>query len=370
MRVLTTRELNRTYLHRQLLATREPRRASDIVEHLVALQGQESDSPYLSLWARSAGFRIEDLTELLENREVIRSALLRGTQHLSAGVDFPWLRPTLQPALDRLSGRGGILAGLDTEKFTEIAREALADGPTTRPELARRLVERFPGTDVKALSYVVHLRLPLLHPPPAGVWRHRGRVRCVLAEDWLGRPLAAGPSPETLVMRYLAAFGPASAKDLQVWSGLTRLGGLLTEMRSRLRVYRDENGIDLYDVPHAPLDDPDSPAPVVFLPEFDNAVLGHADRARIIHPGDRAIVMPGWSIVRPTVLVDGFVSAVWALHGTTLSIAPLRPLAPADVAAVEEEAARLLAFVAPDAGAPDVRWAEVKDLAIDRSWRP
>jgi hypothetical protein len=368
MRVLTTRELNRTYLHRQLLLARAPRPALDIVEHLVALQGQEPDSPYLSLWARSADFRLEDLTRLLDDRKVVRSALLRGTQHLSSGADYPWLRPSIQPALDRLSGRGGSLSGLDMEKFTAIAHEVLADGPATRPELSRRLVEAFPGVDAQALTYVVHLRLSLLHPPPSGTWRHRGRVRCVLAEDWLGRPLAAEPATETLVRRYLAAFGPASAKDIQTWSGLTRLGGLLPAMG--LRAVRDEAGTELYDLPDAPLIDPDVPAPVVFLPEFDNAVLGHADRARIIHPGDRPIVMPGWSIVRPTVLVDGFVSAIWTLNGTTLSIAPFRPLAAADRVAVAEQAERLLAFVLPEAGEGRVRWAEVGDLAIDRSWRP
>ncbi|MEV6299654.1 winged helix DNA-binding domain-containing protein [Actinoplanes sp. NPDC051861] len=367
MRVLSTRELNRTYLHRQLLAERTARPAREIIEHLVALQGQEADSPYLSLRARSSDFAIEDLTDLLTGREVVRSPLLRGTQHLSSAADYPWVRASLQPALDRFAGRGNNLTGVDMEKFTAIAREVLANGPATRPELSRRLVAEFPGIDPKSLSYVVHLKLSLLHPPPAGTWRHRGRVTCVLAEEWLGRP-EAEPDPESLVMRYLAAFGPASVKDMQTWSGLTRLGALLSAMRPRLTVFKDENGIDLYDVTDAPLIDEDGPAPVVFLPEFDNAVLGHADRSRILHPGDRAIVMPGWSVVRPTVLVDGFVSAVWALEGSTLSIAPFRPLAPAEVAAVETEAGRLLEFTVPGPG--EVRWVELSGTAFDRSWRP
>ncbi|MBG0563025.1 winged helix DNA-binding domain-containing protein [Actinoplanes aureus] len=372
MRVLTTRQLNRTYLHRQLLSERVPRRAADVVGHLVALQGQEADSPYLSLWSRMAGFRHDDLTSLLHDGGVVRSALLRGTQHLSTGDDYLWLRPTLQPALERLAGRGGRLNGVDPAEFEAVARGILADGPMTRPELSRRLIERFPGHDAQSLTYVVHLRLSLLHPPPAGTWRHRGRVLCVPAEARLGRPMAAA-SPEALVMRYLAAFGPASVKDLQVFAGMTRLGALFAEMRPLLRVFRDENGTDLYDLPDAPIADADDPAPVVFLPEFDNAVLGHADRARIIHPGDRPIVMPGWSIVRPTVLVDGFVAATWSMKGATLTVAPFRPLGAAARAAVEEEGARLVEFVAPDAaGEAEIRWTDGSTVGadFDRSWRP
>ncbi|MDI6101874.1 winged helix DNA-binding domain-containing protein [Actinoplanes sp. NEAU-A12] len=354
MTVLSTRVLNRTFLRRQLLAERTPRRAADIVEHLVAMQGQEPDSPYLGLWARSSDFRLDDLTGLLHDRTVVRSALLRGTQHLCTGQDYRWLRPTLQPALDRFAGRGGRLNGCDPVAFAEAAREILADGVLTRPEIARRLAARFPEVDRGELTLVVHMRFALLHPPPSGTWGHRGRVGCVLAENWLGRPLAAA-SAETLVWRYLAAFGPASVKDLQVWSGMTRLAALMKELRPRLRVFRDEAGVDLYDLPDAPIEDADSPAPVVFLPEFDNAVLGHSDRTRIIHSGDRPLVMPGWSIVRPTVLVDGFVAATWSRKGATVSITPFRPLAPADRSAVEEEAARLLDFVAPD-GKPEVEW--------------
>ncbi|MEV0895862.1 winged helix DNA-binding domain-containing protein [Actinoplanes sp. NPDC049802] len=354
MRVLPTRVLNRTYLRRQLLAERRPRPAADIVRHLVAVQGQESDSPYLGLWARSSSFRRDDLTALLLDRTVVRGATLRGTQHLSTGDDFGWLRPTLQPMLDRMAGRASRVD--DPVAFAAAAREVLAEGPLTRPEIARRLAVRFPAAELGELTLVAHLRLALLHPPPAGTWGYRGRVACVPADDYLGRPLAGGPAVETLVWRYLAAFGPASAKDLQVWSGLTRLAAVLRELRPRLRVFRDEAGAELFDLPDAPIAGPDDAAPVVFLPEFDNAVLGHADRARIIHPGDRPSVTPGWSIVRPTVLVDGFVAATWSRLGGTVTVEPFRPLAPADRAAVEAEAARVLDFAAPGE-AHDVRWA-------------
>ncbi|MBB2947965.1 hypothetical protein FB565_007736 [Actinoplanes lutulentus] len=362
MRALSPRELNRTYLIRQLLTKPEPEpttpptTAAAVIAHLVALQGQESDSPYLSLWARIPGFHQDDLTTLLHDRTVVRSALLRGTQHLCTGDDFVWLRPTLQPYLDRFAGRGGRLDGLPQDELIAAAREIMDGKQISRPELTRQLTDRFPGPDPQWLKLVVHLRLALLHPPPAGMWRHRGRVGCVLAEDWLGQPLAAEPAPEKLVLRYLAAFGPASIKDIQVWSGLTRLRGLMAELRDQLRVFKDQNHIDLYDLTEAPLADPDLPAPVVFLPEFDNALLGHADRDRIIHPGDRALVTPGWSIVRPTVLVDGFVAATWSIEGAVLRVAPFRPLSGKDQAAVEAEGERLLAFVAPGEK-PEIRWA-------------
>lgn len=355
MTVLSTRVLNRTYLRRQLLAARTSRKAGDVVEHLVALQGQESDSPYLQLWARSADFRREDLTALLRERSVVRSALLRGTQHLCSGADYRWARPTLQPALERMAGRAGRLTGCDPVAFDEVGREIIGTGVLTRPEIARRLAARFPEANAADLALVVHLRFPLLHPPPAGTWGHRGRIGCVLAEDWLGGPLAA-VDPETLVLRYLAAFGPASVKDVQVWSGLTRLAGLLSALRPRLRVFRDEKGVELYDLPDAPIEEADAPAPVVFLPEFDNAVLGHADRDRIIHPADRPLVTPGWSMVRPTVLVDGFVAATWSRVGETVRVVPFRPLSVADRAAVEAEGARLMEFLGPGA-VREIRWS-------------
>lgn len=356
MTVLSTRVLNRTFLRRQLLAERTSRRAGDIVEHLVAVQGQEADSPYLGLRARSSDFRRADLTGLLQDRTVVRGALLRGTQHLCTGADYGWLRPTLRSALERMAARGGRLGRCDPVAFAEAAREILTEGVLTRPEIARRLAARFPELDHGELALVVHLRFALLHPPPAGTWGHRGRVGCVLAEDWLGRPLAAAPAMETLVMRYLAAFGPASVKDVQVWSGLTRLAAAIKELRPRLRVFQDEAGIELYDLPDAPIEEADLPAPVVFLPEFDNAVLGHADRSRILRGDDRPLVMPGWSIVRPTVLVDGFVAATWSMRGATVNIAPFRPLSPADRSAVEEQAVRVLEFAVPD-GPAVVEWA-------------
>jgi hypothetical protein len=133
-------------------------------------------------------------------------------------------------------------------------------------------------------------------------------VSCVLAEDWLGRPLSDKPTVRELMWRYLAACGPATVADLQIWSGLRKLRDEVEELRPELVVYRDESGRELFDRPDLALADPDAPAPVRFLPEFDNLVLSHEDRTRIVSDEDRALVCPGYSMVHPTFLVDGFVA--------------------------------------------------------------
>ncbi len=344
MPILSDLVLNRTYLRRQLLDARSGRTPLDVVTHLVALQGQDNDAPYLGLWARLESFRHAELTELLESRQVVRGPLLRGTQHLCSGADYPWLRPTLQPVLERLAGR--LTAVPDRTALLASVGRILAAEPLPRAELGRRLAADFPGHAPSDLALAAHLTTPLLHPPPSGFWGRRGRIRCVAADAWLGRPMSAADLA-TLVIRYLAAYGPASVKDVQVWSGLTRMGSVLQDLRGQLRIFHDDNGIELYDLPDAPRADPDEPVPVVFLPEFDNAVLGHADRGRIIRPGDRALVTPGWSIVRPTVLVDGFVAATWERAGGELRISPFRAWSSKVRDEVAAEGDRLIRFAAP-----------------------
>lgn len=346
MPALTTRTLNRTLLRRQFLTARTALPAREIVHRLVALQGQEPDAPYIGLWTRKNAFEHEGLTGLLHDGTVVRGALLRTTQHIALAGDFRWLRPTVQPVLDRVI-TGAVraeLTGLDRAELDEEVRRLLATEALTRPQIGRLLTERFPGRDPAALAAAAHFRLPLLHPAPSGTWGHRGKITCVHADTVLGEPLDA--DVEEMVRRYLAAFGPASVKDVQTWSGLTRLRETLDRMRG-LRAYRDEAGTELFDLADAELADEDTPVPVRFLPAFDNVLLGHADRARIIHPGDRKQVTPGLSIVRPTFLVDGFVAGIWSLRGGELTVTPFRPLG--DREAVAAEAEELAAFAAPGA---------------------
>jgi winged helix DNA-binding protein len=353
MSVLSDRVLNRTLLKRQLLLHRTDGTPLETVRHLVAMQGQECNAPYVGLWSRVAGFVHEDLTALLHDRSVVRGALLRTTQHLTAAEDFALLRPLVQPVLDRAprQGFGKEIAGLDLPAVAAAGRELLAGQTLTRPQLGRLLAERFPGRSAQALGGTAHFLLALLHPPPSGTWGRWGNrkaVPCVLAEEWTGRALSTSPQVESMVLRYLAAFGPAGVMDVQAWCGLTRLGQVLDRMRPQLRTFRDERGRELFDLAGAELADPGLPAPVRFLPPFDNLLLGHSDRSRVIDDEDRGQVMPGLSQVRPTFLVDGFVAGTWALNGPTLLLTPFRPLSDEDTRAVVDEARKLAAFVGED----------------------
>ncbi|MGW1196767.1 winged helix DNA-binding domain-containing protein [Streptomyces sp. NPDC002536] len=348
MSVLSTRTLNRTLLQRQWLVSRSARPALELVEHLVAVQGQEPDAPYIGLWARLEDFRHDELTTLLHDRSVVRGAVVRTTQHLLTADDFLWLRPLVQHVLDRSprQGFGKEIAGLELADLARAAREEMAGRTLTRPQLGRLLADRYPGRKGSALAGSAHFLISLLHPPPSGVWGSRGgSVPCVLAEEWIGRPLVGSPSIETMVLRYLAAFGPAGVMDIQAWSGLTRLREVVEGMRSRLRVYRDEAGKELYDLPDAPLADVDLPVPVRFLPAFDNILLGHADRQRVIDDAYRKLVAPGMAVVRPTFLVDGFVRGMWETDGGRLLITPFQPLPERERAAVLAEAELLHGFV-------------------------
>ncbi|MCI4145261.1 winged helix DNA-binding domain-containing protein [Streptomyces sp. MMS20-AI2-20] len=358
---LTLRALNRATLERQLLTRRTRLPPLTVIERLTGLQAQDPDPPYIGLWSRIDGFRIEDLTTLLEERAVVRATLFRGTQHLVTADDYLWVRPLLQPMLDRWQkgGFGRQTAGLDLGELAAAARNALSGGRTlTRPELGRLLAERWPGRDPVALARSVQGLLPVVHPPPDGTWGRRGPTPFAPAEEWLGRPLARDASVRRLVLRYLAGFGPATVKDVQAWSGATRLRAVLEELRPRLRVFRAESGEELFDLPDAPRPGPDREVPVRFLAALDNVVLGHADRSRLMTDDRRPYV-----VVEPAVLVDGVVRALWGIRrqGATavLTVKCLSPLGPREEAEVTDEGARLLRFAAADAERHDIRCVPV-----------
>jgi hypothetical protein len=187
--------------------------------------------------------------------------------------------------------------------------------------------------------------VPLVRVPPRGIWGASGQATHTTAEAWLSRPLDANASVDEMVVRYLAAFGPATTNDIQMWSGLTRLRAVTERLRPRLRTFRDERGNELFDLPDAPRPDPDTPVSPRFLPEYDNALASHADRTRIIADGYRARVFTLGSV-----LVDGFVCGAWKIRrerrAATLTIQLFHALPSDDRTALEEEGARLLAFAA------------------------
>lgn len=353
MTEISSRVLNRTLLDRQFLLSREPRSALGVIERLVALQSQEPNWPYIGLLARAADFHIDELMRLLTTGQVVRGAGLRRTQHLMAGSDVHWLRPTIQPVLDRGSQSPYFTnetTGLDVDELTAFGVDVLGRNTLSRRELARRLAERWPGRSGRVLAAALELHLPLVHSPETsgwGAWGSPSKVEVARAETVIG-PMTDSAQPELLIRRYLEAFGPASVRDFRTWSGLTKVGEIFENMRPSLRVYLTDGGAELFDLPDAELADGDLPAPVRFLPGYDNIVLGHAIRTRIVSDEDRKQVMPGGAVVRPTLLVDGFVAGLWSLEGSRLSVMPFRPLSDEARSEVATESERLAAFLASD----------------------
>jgi Winged helix DNA-binding domain len=363
---LSARALNRALLDRQLLLRREPlpgatgRRADRVietVEHLVGLQAQAPFPPYYGLWSRLDGFRPEDLSSLILERRVVRIGLMRGTIHLVSADDCLRLRPAVQSVLERglRANFGRQLTDVDRAALARAGRALVEDRPMTFSELGGALAPRWPQYPPNALAQGVRALVPLVQVPPRAVWGQAGQAAHTSAEAWLGRPLAASASPDQVVLRYLAAFGPATVADAQAWSGLTRLREVTERLRKRLRTFRDEQGRELFDLPDAPRPDPDTPAPVRLVAEFDNLILSHADRTRVISEPDRQRLYTKNGIFPGTVLIDGFVRGMWritiARRAAVLTVEMFGPVGGRDRDAVAAEGERLLEFAAP--GSPD-----------------
>lgn len=333
---------------------------SAAVEHLIGLQAQEPRDPYLALWSRLEGFRPEDLARLLEERRVVRIALMRSTIHLVSADDCLALRPVVQPVLDAELSRYRDLRGVDVDAVLAFARDALAERPRSGRELRAVLAERFPEHDAGDLAYACRNLLALAQVPPRGVWGRSSQVILTTAETWLGRPLAAKPALESMVMRYFAAFGPATIADAAAWSGLSGLREIVERVRPCLRTFRDERGRALFDLPDAPRPDPMIPAPPRFLPEYDNALLSHADRTRFVSAEQRRAFSRVEGRVNGTVLSEGFVFGVWQRRPDgTLVVSHTGRASKRTLTAITTEGRRLVRLIAPDAEQPDVRFVRV-----------
>jgi hypothetical protein len=361
--VLGQRALNRALLERQLLLPRVEMPVRDAVEHLLGLQAQAPMPPYYGLWSRLEGFDPHELGRLLTEREAVRLTLMRGTVHLVTVRDALVLRPLVQVVVERghKGAFGRRMGGAEPRELAAAVRELLVDGPLTARELGRRLVERGIGEDVEAIGNAARVYVPLVQVPPRGVWGAGGQAKYAPLESWTGRELEAEPSVDEVVLRYLRAFGPASVMDVQNWSGLTRVKVVLERLRPRLLPFRNERGKELFDLPDAPRPGPDVPAPVRFLGEYDNVLLGHADRRRIISEGFpwEAMLAPGRFV--NNLLVDGMLRATWWIERdgkrrARLAIRPFREFSRAEREEVAEEAQRMLDFAAADAETRDVRF--------------
>jgi hypothetical protein len=318
----------------------------------------------VGLWTRLDGFQREDLATALHRRDVVRVTWIRGTLHLVAAEDYVAWREASQSALtEGLRALGSRAEGLDVGSLLIAARDLLADGPLTFTQLRPLLHARFPEVDERALGFSVRMYLPLVMVPTEHRWGFPSVASVTPAETWLGGPLSAAGDPRPMVLRYLAAFGPASVADVQAWSGLSGLESVLQDLRRQLAVFTDERGRELFDLPDAPRPEGSVEAPVRFLPEFDNLVLGHADRTRIVPKAYRGAVVTKNLRVRATFTWDGFVAGTWEVQrpsrrgAATLVLTPFEPLPAEAVEPLTAEAERVLRFTDDDAETYDVRFA-------------
>jgi hypothetical protein len=354
-RVLSQRALNRALLERQHLLRRRRASASEEIEHLVGMQAQIPNSPYVGLWSRLDGFRPGELGDLISTRGAVRLGLMRNTVHLATARDCLRLRPLLQPLFERSfasSPFGRNLAGLDFDAVVGAGVALLDKEPLTLAKLGEQLQRRWPDRDAASLGYAIRYLVAAVQLPPRGVWGQTGLPKVATAEHWLGRPMAVKPSTETMVRRYLNAFGPATPADAAAWSGIGGMREVFERLRPRLRTFQDERGRALFDVPDGPLPDPDTPAPPRFLPEFDNLLLGHHDRTRVIAVEHRYVISSG------TCLVDGIAAGTWNIKRRRdrgdLSIQPFQALRRADRDALAAEGERLLDFVIGEEATRDI----------------
>lgn len=354
-RILSTRALNRALLARQLLLKRTAITAADAIAHLVGMQAQVPNAPYVGLWSRLECFEPAELAALITNRRAVRTALMRNTLHLVTADDCVTLRPVVQRLLTRAYQKA------DRAKLAEIVaagRAILDEQPRTNIELGRLLQKKFPTHQPVMLGYAIRDNVALVQIPPRGVWGQSLAATLTSAESWLGRPLAESTGGEDLVRRYLRAFGPASLADVAAWSGLPGLKATLEALRSELRTFRDQRGHELFDVADGLLPRPSVAAPIRFLPEFDNVLVAYADRSRIIPEPHRrrATTQLGGCAV----LVDGFVRALWRVERTkktaTLGVELFDADARRAKSAIAREGEQLLAFVAGDAPTKRLRW--------------
>jgi hypothetical protein len=351
VRTLTLRELNRALLARQLLLRRRRVSVVQAIERVAAIQAQWPPSPYIGLWARVEGFRANALSRAIARRTIVKATVMRTTLHLVSARDYlayaGIYRERRIAELERQLPVTGDT--VDLEREAEQLAAFAADEPRTRPQLLALL--RRPKLVVEERQpwlvwYALSARAGLVSGPSSSVWRsHTSGGTFVPARTWLGADAGGGPSGAAqLARRYLAAFGPASRADLGQWTGLpmTVLGPGLE--RLELRRFRDELGRELYDLPRAPLPPADTTAPPRLLPRFDLLVLSHDDRRRAISDEHRKLVIEGGE-VRPTFLVDGFVAGTWSLDAGRVRFEPFSPLPRGARRELEDEAARLEAFV-------------------------
>jgi winged helix DNA-binding protein len=358
-RILKQRELNRATLARQMLLKREAMQPPVAIERLAGLQAQLARAPYVGLWTRLRDLRRETLEQLIASRTVIKATWIRATLHLCTADDYIRFRATLQPMLTKAASAIGKSRSrdFDLNKLLAAAREYIGEKPRTFAEISEMVSKLMPEQDVGVLRYAVRVHLPLVQVPVTGGWSYSNQPEFTLADSWIGRSISPEDGLRELVLRYLAAFGPASVTDMQTWSGMPSLKETFEKLKPELQLYRAEGRRELFDAPGLVVPADDLPAPVRFLPEFDNLLLSHSNRTRVIADEHRSkVYLPGLRVAA-TILIDGFVRGVWKIEKTkntaTLAIEPFEKLTRHDRAALIEEGESL------------IRWAESKSKSFE-----
>jgi hypothetical protein len=338
--MLSRRALNRATLARQLLLERKNVKPLAAIERLVGLQAQLPRPPFIGLWSRIDGFRRTDLIRLIERGDVVRATMMRGTLHLMSRKDYVKFRATLQPmlTLGAQSILRGRMSGIEVDRVVAEARPFFEE-PHTFDEFRKYIG----GGDERAIAYAVRMHLPLIQPPAEARWGYSASAVFTLFDDQLD-----SADLQALVLRYLAAFGPASINDMQTWSGLRNLRESFEALRRKLVVFTDERGKELFDLPKAPRPDEDSQAPVRFLPEYDNLLLGHADRTRIVPEEYRKRMFTANLAIPAAFLVDGYVAGTWKIERGKVMLEPFGRLSKKAKDDLAEEGEKLARFVEGD----------------------
>ena len=338
--VLSLRRLNRATLARQLLLERKRLPPAAVIERLVGMQAQWPPAPYLGIWTRTTSFRREALERELRAERIVKATVMRQTLHLVTRRDYALLRAAMSET--NFPWQSAAAA-----RLAPSVRALAAEGPVTTADALAHLEREhgLTGIDARRAWRAVRVRAHILHHHETALWHARPEGRFVAIDE----PEAHVPveARAEIVRRYLAAFGPSARRDISQWTmmhmpEIDRALALLEPLRR----FRDEHGRELFDVPRAPLPDAAVPAPVRFLPKWDNVLLAHVDRTRVLSDEHRKTVIGTNGDVAQTFLVDGFVAGTWRVDNGRVALEPFAPLRRSAQRELKEEAGRLEAFLA------------------------
>jgi Winged helix DNA-binding domain len=367
---LTARQLNRALLARQLLLKRKRVSVHAAVHATGGLQSQEPRDPFVALWSRISSFKAQNLLEAAHRRDIVRGTYLRGTLHTVTADDYSSFRPLLQSVVHREEKlRREYGGGFEIKKLASGARSLLTGGPLSAQQLGEKLGPRFPGANKAGLAAWVRTGIPLIAVPTDDRWGYSRPPRFAVADQWLERPLQQPGSLDKLVLRCLSAIGPASSSDVRAWSGLGGIKSVLDKLRSQLMVFNDESGCELFDLAGSPRPDGETPAPVRFLPEYDNVFLSHADRGRIMNAAHaHYFTQKGNGRRLRSVLVDGFVRAGWEVtrrgDRAAIDVTAFEEFSKSTETDVSEEAEAVLRFIEQDASEFAVKFHAARKASL------